>query len=184
MKPHGILTADPPWPFKDKLPGAKRGARKNYKLLSIDDICRFPLPPLKDDAILFMWRVSAMVPEAYEVVKAWGFRFKSEIVWQKLTKTGKPWFGMGRIVRASHETCLVAVRGKPKIKSLSIRSVFSAKVPVDEQGKYIHSAKPEEFYRLIVEKLHAGPYAELFARRHRDGWSCFGDELPEQRKAA
>jgi len=177
MKPHSVLCADPPWPFEDALPGKTRGARRQYKLMAIADICRFPLPPMRDDAILFMWRVSAMVPEAYEVVKAWGFEHKSEIVWQKMTTHGKKHFGLGHTVRASHESVIIAVRGKPKLKLRNVRSTFSAPTPRDEKGKIIHSAKPEAFYDL-VEELAAGPYAELFARRQRPGWSCFGNQLP------
>lgn len=166
-----VLCADPPWSFGDKLPGASRGAEKNYGVLSIDEICAFEIPPMEPDAYLFMWRVSSQVEEAYRVVRAWGFVPKSEIVWQKLTPLGKPWFGMGRHVRASYETAIVAVRGRPKPLSRSIRSTFSAKA-----GR--HSEKPEAFYDL-VEQLAGGPYAELFARRQRPGWACFGNELQE-----
>lgn len=91
------------------------------------------------------------------------------IVWRKLTKHGKPHFGMGRIVRASHEVCIVATRGKPVPKVLHVRSVFEAPV-----GR--HSEKPEMFYD-IVEELFDGPYLELFARRCRPGWTCLGDEV-------
>ncbi len=165
-----VLCADPPWSFGDKLPGASRGAEKNYAVLSIDDICRFELPPLADDAYLFMWRVSSQVEEAYRVVRAWGFVPKSEIVWEKLTSGLLPWFGMGRHVRASHETAILAVRGRPKPKSRSIRSRFAAPA-----GR--HSEKPEAFYDLI-EQLADGPYVELFARRQRPGWTCLGNEIP------
>lgn len=144
--------------------------------MSVEDICRFPLPPLCDDAILFLWRVAAMQEEALLVVKAWGFKLKSEIVWRKITKHGKIHFGMGHYVRNAHETALIAVRGHPKVKVKNIRSVFDAAVPT-RKGRTRHSAKPNEFYDL-VEKLAPGPYAELFAREHRPGWSCFGDELP------
>lgn len=165
-----VLCADPPWSFGDKLPGATRGAANNYDVLTIDDICQFELPPLETDAYLFLWRVSSQVEEAYRVCRAWGFVPKSEIVWQKLTTNGKPWFGMGRHVRASHETAIVAVRGRPKPISRSIRSTFSAAA-----GK--HSEKPEAFYDLI-EQLALGPYVELFARRERPGWVCLGNEMP------
>ena len=76
---------------------------------------------------------------------------------------------MGRTVRGSHETCLIAVRGKPPVLSKSIRSIFDAPV-----GK--HSEKPEAFYE-IVEQLSPGPYLELYARRQREGWTCLGDEV-------
>jgi N6-adenosine-specific RNA methylase IME4 len=109
-----------------------------------------------------------MPEEALRVVYSWGFTPKSEIVWIKFTPGGKLHFGMGRTVRAAHETCMIATRGRPQRKSASVRSIFDAVV-----GK--HSAKPEEFYDL-VESLYDGPYAELFARRVRPGWSCFGND--------
>lgn len=185
-----VLAADPPWSFGDKLPGAARGAEKNYSVMSVEDMCRLQLPELAPDAYLFLWRVSSQVEEAYRVVRAWGFVPKSEIVWEKLTPSGKPWFGMGRHVRASHETAIVAVRGRPKPISRSIRSRFAAPVPTRPRpaitpatrgawktGHYVHSAKPEAFYDLI-EQLAAGPYCELFARRQRPGWTCLGDQMP------
>jgi N6-adenosine-specific RNA methylase IME4 len=170
-----VLVADPPWSFGDKLPGASRGAEKNYRVLTLDDICRFELPPLLDDSLLLLWRVSSQVEEAYRVVRAWGFEPKSEIVWRKLTKNGKPHFGMGRYVRAAHETCVVARRGRFKPKSMSVRSVFDG-LDVFEAKVGEHSEKPDEFYRL-VEELAEGPYAELFARKVRPGWQQYGDEL-------
>jgi len=164
-----VITADPPWSFGDKLPGASRGAAKNYDVMGVDGICAFALPPLEPDAWLFMWRVSSQVEEAYRVVRAWGFTPKTEIVWEKLTSGGKPWFGMGRYVRASHETCIVAVRGRVQPKVRNIRSRFSA-----QAGR--HSEKPECFYGM-VEQLADGPYVELFARRQRPGWTCLGLEV-------
>jgi N6-adenosine-specific RNA methylase IME4 len=166
-----VLVADPPWSFGDKLPGASRGAAKNYRVLNLDQIRNFQLPPLLDDALLLLWRVSSQVEEAYSVVRAWGFVPKSEIVWRKLTVNGLPHFGMGRTVRAAHETCIVATRGRFKPSSMSVRSVFEAKV-----GD--HSEKPDAFYALVEELASPGPYAELFARRRRDGWMQWGDELP------
>lgn len=166
------LTSDPPWKFGDALPGHGRGAQKHYALLSVDELCRFPLPPLASDCRLFLWRVASMQEEALAVMRAWGFALKAEIVWKKLTTTGKRHFGMGRTVRMEHEVCLIGVRGRPPVLSHSVRSVFEAPV-----GR--HSEKPDEFYR-VVESLSPGPYAELFARRRRRGWTVFGNELPPQ----
>jgi N6-adenosine-specific RNA methylase IME4 len=166
-----VLEADPPWKFGDSLPGPKRGAASHYRYLALPELLRFPLPPLADDAVLFLWRVASMQQEALDVVKAWGFTVKTEIVWQKMTKTGKKHFGMGRIVRASHEVCLVAKRGRPVVMDRSVRSTFSAPV-----GR--HSQKPDEFYG-IVERLYNGPYARLFARAQRPGWTSFGNEIEE-----
>jgi N6-adenosine-specific RNA methylase IME4 len=168
MRPR-VLVADPPWKFGDGLPGETRGAVKNYKLMTVEDIKQFPLPELATDATLFLWKVAAMPEEALAVVRAWGFVPKTELVWLKRTSTGKRWFGMGRTVRGEHETCLIAHRGSPITLSHSIRSTFEAAVGT-------HSQKPEEFYH-IVEQLRGGPYVELFARQVRAGWTCYGDEL-------
>jgi len=139
--------------------------------LSVAEIESFVLPPIANDAMLFLWRVASQVEEAYRVVRAWGFVPKAEIVWLKNTVNGRRWFGMGRTVRAEHEVAIVAKRGRPVVLSKSIRSTFTAKVP--ERG---HSAKPEEFFDL-VEELVDGPRLELFARRIRPGWTCLGAEL-------
>jgi N6-adenosine-specific RNA methylase IME4 len=166
-----VLVADPPWLFRDSCPGAGRGAVKHYPCMTVDDICRFPTPQMADDSALLLWRVASMQQEALDVMCAWGFTLKTEIVWRKLTKHGKQHFGMGHYVRASHEVCLLGTRGRWKPRSRSIRSVFDAPV-----GR--HSEKPDAFYAL-VEELADGPYVELFARRERAGWQCFGNELAE-----
>lgn len=171
MTPFRVIVADPPWPFADKLPGAKRGAAKNYSLLNVDEIARFALPPIADDAWLFLWRVAAMQEEALSVVRAWGFQPKSEIVWLKMTKRWTPAFGMGRYVRAAHETCVVATRGRVQPAVRNVRSVFGSR-------RLEHSRKPDVFFEIVEELTGGGPYLELFARRRRDGWSAIGDELP------
>lgn len=169
MKPASVIVADVPWKFSDSLPGKGRGAAKHYPCMSVRDGVRFPLPPIADNAALFFWRVSSMQSEALRIVDAWGFELKSELVWLKLTKTGKRHFGMGRYVRNEHETCLIATRGRMPPKLKNVRSCFGAVA-----GE--HSAKPDAFYD-IVESLYNGPYVELFARRERPGWTTFGNEL-------
>lgn len=170
-----VICADPPWKFGDRLPGPSRGAEKNYACLSAAEICTFPLPPLTDDCTLFLWRVASMQQEALDVIRAWDFTLKTEIVWLKKTSHGNRWFGMGRTVRAEHEICLVAQRGRPETLSHSVRSTFVTDCEGLSAPVGRHSAKPEEFYR-IVESLRAGPYCELFARRQRAGWTCLGDQ--------
>jgi N6-adenosine-specific RNA methylase IME4 len=170
---YACIVADPPWSFGDRLPGPGRGAEKHYDVLDLEAIKTFALPSIADDAWLFLWRVSSQVEEAYQVCRAWGFVPKSEIVWLKRTSGGKRWFGMGRSVRAEHETAIIAKRGRPPILNNGIRSTFEALVP--ERG---HSAKPDEFFS-IVESLCSGPRLELFARVDRPGWTCLGDQLEE-----
>lgn len=183
LAPAAVLCADPPWKFGDDLPGKSRGASKNYRCLDVGEIARFSLPPLADDCLLCLWRVASMQLEALAVVEAWGFQWPScEIVWCKTTNDIAPhaWdddavaetklrIGMGRLVRNAHEVALLCKRGKPKTLDHGVPSVIFA-----PRGK--HSEKPEIFYWMI-ERLVPGPRAELFARRHRPGWSCFGDEI-------
>ena len=168
---YNALVADPPWHFKDKLPGQSRGAEKHYSLLSSEDICNFLLPELLPDCTLFLWQVASMQEEAIKVCRAWGFRPYSELVWVKTTTSGKLHFGMGRLLRNSHESCLIGRRSPnaPQPLSRSERSVLFAPYAG-------HSVKPDAFYGL-VERLLPGPYYELFARKPRPGWAQEGDEL-------
>lgn len=201
MDPFRTLVADPAWAFNDKLPevgNSRRGASKNYRTMSQKDIENHLFNGhlldeklnalaaggqlIADDALLFLWRVGAMQEEALRVIRAWGFVPKAELVWVKttsvfneppspgMTPSAVLHFGMGHYTRQSHEVCLIARKGRGKVRHRSQRSVFFA--PVGE-----HSEKPEAFYK-IVEALAEGPYLDLFARKHRPGWTCVGDELP------
>ena len=179
-EPFRVLCADPPWKFDDALPGKTRGASKQYACLSVDELKAFPLPPLADDCALFMWRVASMQRAALDVAEAWGFTIKTEIVWLKKTVNGNRWFGMGRITRAEHETCLVGLRGHLPVLNRSSRSTFVTDLNAAHfEGLSAvvgrHSEKPSEFYS-IVETLYPGPYVELFARKQRPGWTCLGDQ--------
>lgn len=167
MEPVACLVTDPPWTFQDRL-GVK-GASAHYGCLSLSELKGFPLPPLADNGYLFLWRVAALQSEALELAKAWGYTIKTELVWRKLTATGKRHFGLGRHFRAEHEICLVGTRGKPKPLRHDLRTVFEAQVRQ-------HSRKPDEFYRL-VESFCPGPRAELFARQRRPGWLSLGNEV-------
>lgn len=166
-----MIAADCPWQFGDSLPGETRGAAKNYATMTVPALMRYPLPPIADDALLFFWRVSSMPQAALDIVRAWDFEPKTELVWVKTTSQGKMHFGMGRILRGAHETCLVAARGSyaRNVLDKGIRTVLIAAV-----GQ--HSEKPDAFYDL-VERLYPGPRCELFARRAREGWEGYGLEL-------
>jgi N6-adenosine-specific RNA methylase IME4 len=173
VKPFDVVCADPPWSYGDSLPGKARGAVKHYGCLPLAEIKDYRLPPVAKDALLFLWCVEAMPQEALDVVSAWGFTPKTSMVWAKLTRTGKRHFGMGRFVRASHERCIIATRGRgiDLVRDHSIRSVFEAPV-----GR--HSEKPDEFYALVA-KMTSGRRCELFARRPRPGFVPFGDQVEE-----
>lgn len=177
-RPFRVLCADPPWKFSDRVarPGKGRGASNHYKTLTVQQLMAFPQPRMAEDALLFLWRVAAMTSEAMDVARAWGFVPKAEIVWVKTRPSAREPMrlniGMGRYTRGSHEVAMICARGKGHkvIRDHSIPSVFYA--PVGE-----HSAKPGAFYDM-VEDLARGPYVELFARRPREKWVQFGDQLP------
>ena len=168
-----VLVADPPWRFNDTLPGpSKRGAAKNYSMLSQQEVLDFPLPRMAPDSWLFLWRVSAMQEEALAVMRAWGFAPKAELVWVKFAGASENLaFGMGRYVRGAHETCLIGTRGRVQPRHHSQRSVFFAE-------RRAHSEKPEAFYDIVRNMTYA-PRVELFAREQRKGFYCYGDELEE-----
>jgi N6-adenosine-specific RNA methylase IME4 len=166
-----VVVSDPPWHFGDSLPGKTRGASKQYGCLSVPDIAGEMSPLCEGDNVaLFLWRVAAMQEEALHLCRLLGFTVKSEIVWEKLTKNGLPHFGMGRYVRASHEVCLIAVKGRAFPEIRNVRSRFAA--PVRE-----HSRKPEEFYRIVESMYPSAEKRECFARTVRTGWSQHGNQL-------
>lgn len=173
-----VLVADPAWKYKDKLPGKGRGADKHYPTLSIDQIARFPIPDMGDNAILFLWRVAQMQEEALFVMRAWGFQQFGELVWQKETTHGKRHFGMGRVFRNEHESCLIAMRGRAYPVRHDARSIFVTwKMPTTEEGRIRHSAKPDEFYDLVRYLYPRSEKHELFARKIRPGWQQQGNQL-------
>lgn len=165
-----VLAADPPWKFKDPLPG-DRGASKKYPCMEVDEIARYRIPAMAKDSMLFMWKVASMPDEALFVMRAWGFKPYGELVWRKMTVHGKVHFGMGRVVRNAHETCLIGIRGKKlPPNELNERSVFDGIVRE-------HSAKPPEFYGLIERLYPHEAKCELFARTTRIGWDQEGNQL-------
>jgi N6-adenosine-specific RNA methylase IME4 len=175
-KKFNIIAADCPWQFSDKLKMSKvkRGSEANYNCMSTKDICNLDLPPIADDALLFLWRVASMQKDALEVMNSWGFKLKSEIIWIKTTNNdNKLAFGMGRYTRHCHETCLIGVRGRgiKLVKDHSIRSVFFA--PREE-----HSKKPDKFFEIVEQMTNKeGSYLELFSRKERNGWTTLGEEI-------
>lgn len=171
MRAFRCIAADPPWAPRDKLPGPRRGAARQYPVMPTAAIMRFPLPPIAELAVLFLWRLASMQTDAIAVAEAWGFRVVSEVVWCKLTKHGRPWFGMGRTVRASHETALVCLRGSAAqlIESRSIRSTFAAPVPtyaaghpcigqplLDEDGEPMQDRRGRPRVIRVGDYIHSG----------------------------
>ncbi len=163
----GAILADPPWAFRTyaKKQVAPARGEQPYPVMSLDDIKAIPIHDVAArDSLLFMWTVSHLQQQAFEVAAAWGFRSVSiAFVWDK----GR--MGMGYWTRQEVEICHLFKRGKPPRLSKGVRSVIRA--PRRE-----HSRKPDEQYGRI-EKLVDGPYLELFARQAWPGWSVWGNQV-------
>lgn len=168
-----LIYADPPWAHSDPASSGKRGAVHKYNVMRLDDICALPVRKIAaENCLLAMWWVGPMPIEALTVVRAWGFELKNMngFTWGKLTKNDKRHFGMGNLTRGNAESCLFAVRGKPKRASAAVSQFIDAKV-----GR--HSEKPADTRDRLVKLMGDVPRVELFARERADGWSSFGDQV-------
>lgn len=158
------IVADPPWRFNERQGGFGDGlAEDKYVSMAREDIVEMPVADLAaDDSHLYLWTPVKMIPDALTVCEAWGFRYVGLLTW------AKPGLGLGTWWRVSTEHVIFGVRGKlPTAPNL--RNWFQA-------PRTRHSQKPEEFFEL-VEKASPAPYLELFARRQRAGWTCWGNEV-------
>ena len=138
-----------------------------------EELYHLPVQNLADkNCVLFLWCTFPKLPEALKLIEAWGFTFKTVgFVWIKQNKSGKGYFlGLGWWTRSNAEICLIAVKGKPKRKSASVRQLLFS--PVEE-----HSKKPDEARDKIIELMGDLPRIELFARRETPGWDVWGNEV-------
>lgn len=169
------ILADPPWQFQNRTgkmaPEHKRLNR--YGTMQLDDILSLPVRALADDpAHLYLWVPNALLPEGLRVLAAWGFDYKSNIVWHKVRKDGGPdGRGVGFYFRNTTELILFGVRGR------NARTLAPGRrqVNIIKSRKREHSRKPDEAYELI-ESCSPGPFLELFARGSRAGWQTWGSQ--------
>ncbi len=191
-----IIYADPPWSYSDK--GCSGAAAEHYDTMKIADIAQLPVKEIADkDAVLFLWATYPKLEEAITLIKAWGFTFKSiAFQWVKLNKAADKeklekaladtdsleealkaitFFGLGRWTRGNSEPCLIAVKGKPSRISASVGQLVFAPL-----GK--HSAKPHIVREKITDLVGDLPRIELFARSSADGWDCWGNEAPKDKR--
>lgn len=168
------ILADPPWQFTNRTgkiaPEHKRLSR--YQTLSLREICDIPVQVAADNpAHLYLWVPNALLPDGLEVMKAWGFTYKSNIIWHKIRKDGGPdGRGVGFYFRNTTEIILFGIRG-----SLRTLPPGRRQVNIIKSQKQEHSRKPDELYD-IIEACSPGPYIELFARGTRDGWYSWGNQ--------
>ena len=176
-KRYGVIYADPEWRFEpfSRDSGMDRAADNHYPTSPLDEIKARPVADIAaDDCVLFLWATAPMLPQALEVMAAWGFRYASNLVWKK------PRLGTGYWARNRHEHVLIGVRGQPPAPAMGTQpgSVFEA---FDDLP---HSQKPETVHRLVECSWPSLPKIELNARRARPGWDTWGNEAPEGETAA
>lgn len=170
-KKYNIIYADPPWSYNDK--SCEGAASKYYNTMSIEELKKMPIDTISSNTcVLFIWATYPKIEDALELIKAWGFKYKTiGFQWIKQNKNGNGFFfGLGRWTRGNTECCLIATKGKPKRVNAGISQlVFS---PIRK-----HSQKPDEVRDKIVELVGDLPRIELFARQKVDGWDCWGNEV-------
>jgi len=177
-KEFSTVLADPPWQFQNRTgkmaPEHKRLNR--YPTMTLDEIMALPVSEvLSKTAHLYLWVPNALLPEGLAVLKAWGFEYKSNLIWYKVRKDGGPdRRGVGFYFRNVTEVILFGVRGKNARTLDAGRSQENIIV----SQKREHSRKPDEQYKLI-ESCSPGPYLELFARGSRLDWTCWGNQADE-----
>ncbi len=171
---YGAVLADPPWRFQNRTgkmaPEHKRLNR--YPTLSLDEIKEIPVHlAAADNSHLYLWVPNALLQEGLEVMQAWGFKYKTNIIWHKIRKDGGPdGRGVGFYFRNTTEVILFGVRG-----SLRTLQPGRRQVNIIKTRKQEHSRKPDELYD-IIEDCSPGPYLELFARGARPDWDVFGNQ--------
>lgn len=158
------VLADPPWRYENV--ASRAAAENHYRTMSLDEICSLPIEQLVErNAHLHLWTTNAFLEPAFGVMRAWGFEFKSCMIWVK------PTIGMGNYWRVSHEFMVFGVRGRLPFGRNDVPSWLSA-------PRSVHSRKPFKF-RELIEQVSPGPYLELFGREEQpnSGWTVFGDQV-------
>jgi N6-adenosine-specific RNA methylase IME4 len=166
------IIVDPPWRFDNwSVAGNEKSPQAQYPCMTVPEMAKLPVGHLAaGDCAMFMWATAPMLPDALELMRAWGFTFKTAGAWGKQSATGtKLAFGTGYILRSAAEFYLVGTIGQPRVQSRSVRNLIMAPV----RG---HSRKPDDLHS-DVERLYQGPYVELFARERRPGWDCWGNDV-------
>ncbi len=183
-KKFNIIYADPPWSYNDKMSGHSFSLDHEYITQDLKWIKGLPIPEMADkNCVLFLWAVSPMLPEAIEVMEAWGFKYKTlAFCWSKITNNGKWVSNMGRWTMGNVELCLLGVKGKPKRKGKDVKQLVVSE-------RTVHSKKPDIIRKRIVELMGDMPRVELFARGNKerdlfnfnkfDGWHTWGNEAPD-----
>jgi len=163
---YDVIVIDPPWQYSEgeKYDNESYMGRviAPYPTMTLPEIRNIKLPSA-DNSVLFLWTTHKFIWDAKEILDNWGYEYKSLLVWNKEK------LGIGKTLRMQCEFCLVGIKGKPYWNLKNQRDIIS-------EAKTTHSTKPELFYKF-VESITAGRKLDYFARKSREGWDVFGDEI-------
>jgi len=164
MKKYDVIYADPPWRYKFSKSNSRQ-IENQYPTMSLDDIKTLSVPA-NDNCVLYLWATAPKLLEALDVLKSWGFKYKTHMIWDKEI------IGMGYWFRGQHELLLVGTKGKVSPPKQHTRT---SSVYVEHRGK--HSKKPNGIRELINYWFPDKSKVELFARDKHDGWDAWGNEI-------
>jgi len=160
-----VIYADPPWSYGNTQPDYHTEQRDHYPVMPLSDICALPVREwAEDDAVLFLWVTSPILEESFQVIRAWGFKYKASFVWDKVHHN------MGHYNSVRHEFLLICVRGSCQP---DVRKLFDSVQSIERTE---HSKKPDEFYDIIETIYTHGERLEVFSRRPRKGWKSYGNQ--------
>ena len=161
LEPFQTIYCDPPWRYANQ--ATRNATSKHYPSMPFDEICGLPVEKLAGSkCLLWLWTTVAFRRQAEELIEAWGFTFRSEMIWDKIN------LGLGNFTRLQHEYLLIANRGGQRTLTRNLRSIIREK-----RGR--HSAKPE-LVRRMIEINSEPPRIELFGRARVHGWTVFGNQ--------
>ena len=168
MSLYSIIYADPPWTSRK----SEWGGNNHYPQMKLSDMCAMPIKDIAaENSVLFMWVVNCHLENSFQLIKAWGFEYKTVgFNWAKIYRDGSPVSGLGHWTKQGSELCLLATRGTPKRVSKAVRQLIFEPV-------IRHSQKPADIRNRIVELCGDLPRIELFARQRVAGWDVFGNEV-------
>ena len=174
-KKYATIYADPPWRFQNRTGKVAPENKKlnRYPTMQLSDIMALPVEKIAEEkSHLYLWVPNALLPDGLAVMKAWGFEYKGNIIWEKIRKDGQPdGRGVGFYFRNVTEILLFGVRGDNNRTLAPARS----QVNLIRSQKREHSRKPDEIIP-IIEGCSRGPFIELFARGDRTGWDMWGNQ--------
>lgn len=161
-----LVYADPPWMYGNSMPEYFTEQANHYPLMSLEEICKMPIKDItSQNAVLFLWVTSPILEESFEVIKSWGFKYKTSFIWDKIKHN------MGHYSSVRHEILLLCIKGSYPLHNVklydSVQSIERTK----------HSKKPEFYYEMIEDIYCNAKKIELFSRKTREGWYAYGNQI-------